>query len=186
MMKKLVFLMPLMFTLIAFSQNEKPITKGNIILSGGVAMKFVKTESTSVGSSTVSSFNLTLNPGISYFFIDNLTIGLNTDFTYASQDTKFYTLGVGPAIKYYFGNGIIIKAESTYAWLHELGRNDTYNIHYITFKPGVGYAFFINPKVSLEPSVNYEFRRYTEIMEGNDSKLKINSLLIEFSIVVFL
>jgi hypothetical protein len=187
-MKKLIFLLPLMCTIIAFSQTEKRITKGNMIISGGVAVAYSETKVTASGySSTNSIFELTLNPGISYFFIDNLAIGLNTDFIYYSQgNNKYYSLGIGPAIKYYFGNGILIKGESTYTWFKGLGSNDTYKNHYFTFKPGVGYAFFINSKVSLEPSVNYQFQSYKDLGGSNDYTAKTNSLQLELTIVVFL
>ncbi len=147
-----------MFTLSAFSQIERPLTKGNILISGGGTIQYSKINAT-IGTNTQKTnlFNISLNPGIAYFFIDNLALGLNTDFVYYSQgNNKYYSLGIGPSIKYYFGNGILIKGESTFSGLYALGENDTYKNHYFTFKPGVGYAFFINQKVSLEPSVNYE------------------------------
>ncbi len=116
------------------------------------------------------------------------TIGLITDFGYRSYtnfNNKYYSFGIGPTVKYYFGNGILIKGETTYDWLRGLGDNSGRN-NTLTFKPGVGYAFFINSKVSLEPSLNYRFMSYKAENEGNDYVAKTNSLLLELNFVIFL
>ena len=182
-MKKLIFLLPLMFTLSAFSQNEKPITKGNIIISGGGTIQYSKVNANSNYNQSI--FSVSLNPGIGYFFVNNLALGLTTNFNYYStENNKFYSIGIGPTIKYYFGNGILIKGESTFNSLHGIGDN-TANENTFSFKPGVGYAFFINSKVSLEPSLNYEFMGYKSDNDGNSFTLKTNSLQIELNIVVF-
>jgi hypothetical protein len=183
-MKKLIFLLPLIFTLSASSQTEKPITKGNMILSGGGTINYSKVK---LSNSTQPIFEISVNPGIGYFFVNNLAIGLITDFSYyTNMDyNKNYSIGIGPTVKYYFGNGILIKGESTYGGLRGLG-DSSFKSNTFTFKPGLGYAFFINSKVSLEPSLNYKYTSYTSEDEGNTYGAKSNNLQIELNIVIFL
>ena len=155
-----------------------------MIISGGGTINYSKVKSS---YDTQPIFEISLNPGIGYFFVNNLAIGLITDFSYyTNMDyNKYYSIGIGPTVKYYFGNGILIKGESTYGGLRGLG-DSSFKSNTFTFKPGVGYAFFINSKVSLEPSLNYEFMNYKVHDEGNDYVAKTNSLQIELNIVIFL
>jgi hypothetical protein len=95
-----------------------------------------------------------------------------------NNNNKYYSIGIGPTVKYYFGNGILIKGETTYDWLRGLGDNSARN-NTFTFKSGVGYAFFVNSKVSLEPSLNYEFMNYKAENDGNDYVAITNSLQLE-------
>ena len=116
-MKKLILLLSLAFCINAFSQIEKPITKGNMMLTGGASI-----QSNSIQTSydptlpLTGFFVISLTPGVSYFVKDNLAIGLNTNLSYYKQGSlKYYSIGVGPNIRYYFKNGIYIKADAMIA-----------------------------------------------------------------------
>jgi hypothetical protein len=191
-MKKLIFLLPLICTLNVFSQIEKPITKGNFIINGGGSIDYYKTTSKlNTSSMKQTVFQVSLNAGASYFVIDKLALGLNTSLGYyhsaINNTISDFTLGIGPTVRYYFGNGILLKGESLVTFTHGLGENKV-NSTYLTLKPGIGYAFFINPKISLEPSLNYEFEsvNYKETSTDETLTSKSNHLLIEFNIVIFL
>jgi len=183
-MKKLTLLMLLVFSLNAFSQVEKPITKGNILLEGGGTIQYSNVTS-DLGSKT-SIFDISLNPGFAYFIIDHLAIGLNTPISYYEQgNNDYYTLGVGPIVRYYFNNGLFLKTEASYSFLHGLESNIQVN-NYFSLKPGIGYAFFINQKVSLEPCLSYEFEN-TKFKSGSSTMTnKSNNLLVELKFSIFL
>jgi hypothetical protein len=182
-MKKLIFILPLMFTLISFSQTEKPITKGNIILSGGETFQYYRFHFENVNESKANILDLSFNPGFGYLIIDNLAIRLNTNIGNSDYGgaNKFYTLGVGPFVKYYFNNGLFVKTDSSYTYLHGIGSNTTTNKDY-SIIPGVGYAFFINQKVSPEPCLSYQYAHNNY----DDTIAKLNGVLLEIKLNIFL
>jgi hypothetical protein len=182
-MKKLIFLLPLMFTFIAFSQTEKPITKGNMIISGGGTIQFNKINTTNgPDTQSLDIFEASFNPGIAYFFIDNLAIGLNTTFGYSKYNSyKSYSVGAGPFVKYYFNNGLFVKTDFSYTYLHGVGSNET-KIKDYSIIPGVGYAFFLNQKVSLEPCLSYQYAHDN----ANETIAKMNGVLFELKLNIFL
>jgi hypothetical protein len=184
MMRKILVILFLLYPVISFSQIQKSITKGNIILSGGGTIQYQKDKfSDGSGSSQTTQFSVSLIPGFGYFVADNLAIGLNTIFIYSgAKDNKSYALGAGPVIKYYFNNGIFLKAEAGYSYIDNLS-TDADNEKYISLMPGVGYAFFINKKVSLEPCLVYEFNN---IDYNSTNNHKINSYRLELKLNIFL
>jgi hypothetical protein len=177
-MKKLIFLLPLMFSLISFSQSEKPIAKGNIILSGGGTIQYYKSNHE---GSVIKVTDISFNPGFGYFIIDNLAIGLNTNIGYSRyNNNKYYTLGIGPFVKYYFNNGLFLKMDLDYSYLREID-SETKEKNY-SIIPGVGYAFFINQKVSIEPCLSYQYVHNN----FNESIARINGVLFELKLNIFL
>jgi len=154
-MKKLLFLILLFAPLCAFSQIEKPVTKGNFIISGGGT---IESDHHKSGSYSYSSFGFIFEPGFGYFVKDNLAIGFNSTFGYAKMsDFKSYVLGIGPYVKYYFPNGVVLNFDTSFDYTHGSGTSSSQKINGLSLAPGVGYAFFLNSKVSLEPSVNYKY-----------------------------
>jgi hypothetical protein len=186
-MKNLILLLSLVFSLNAFSQVDKPITKGNIMLSGGGTISYSKIKSEySSSSSNNSLFSISLTPGFSYFIIDNLAIGLNVTMGYnGAKNNQFYTLGVGPLVKYYFNNGLFLNAEIGYNYTRGINHTDGV-IKFFSLKPGVGYAFFLNQKVSLEPSISYEFRNIKTDNIDISMINKVNNIMLELKFNIFL
>lgn len=186
-MKKLVLILSLAFSLNAFSQSEKPITKGNIMLSGGGAISYMKSQldySTSTSKSSV--FYISLTPGIYYFIIDNLALGINTTISYnGATNNKSFTLGVGPKVKYYFNNGLFLNAELGYSYLHGIS-NTSNNAKYFSCKPGIGYAIFLNQKVSLEPGFFYEINNNKNESSFAPVTYKTNTIMLELKLNLFL
>src|SRR5664279_488480 len=158
-MKKVILLLSSVCCLNGFSQIERPITKGNMILVGGGTILSNNVQTTSdILTSKNSIFTVSLTPGFDYFIIDNLAIGLNTSISYYKQDlTKYYGLGASPNIKYYFKNGLFIKAETIFSFMHGLGDTNTDRQNSYALVPGLGYAFFINQKVAFEPCLSYQY-----------------------------
>jgi hypothetical protein len=183
-MRKLILLFSVAFSLNAFSKIEKPVTKGNMILVGGGTIVSNKVQSTyGTNTSKTSVFTISLNPGFGYFIIDNLAIGLNTSISYYKQNsTKYYGLGAGPTIRYYFNNGFFIKAETSFSFLHGLDTNSSRQKSY-SLAPGVGYAFFINQKVAFEPCLSYI---YIHDNYNSDFIDRVNNIAFELNFSIFL
>jgi len=133
-----------------------------------------------------SVFSASLTPGVSYFIIDKLAIGLNATFSYdGSKNNKSYTLGIGPELRYYFSNGLFLNAEVDYNYLHYISNNSKAN--YFSFKPGVGYSIFLNQKVSLEPGIFYEIadQKFKRDSFG-DATIKTNTIMFDLTLNFFL
>jgi|WetSurMetagenome_2_1015567.scaffolds.fasta_scaffold124686_2 hypothetical protein len=179
-MKKLILLLLLALSLNSFAQIEKPITKGNRIISGaGSIESFHSGFHSPTGDFGANTFNLTLSPGVGYFIIDNLAIGINTDFSLTYQGGYgIYTLGLGPYARYYFKNGLFINGQLGYNLLHGLKNNNQKQKAY-SIIPGIGYAIFLNPKVSFEPSLNYRH------INGPDSNSQ-DGVFLELKLSIFL
>ena len=175
-MKKLVLLLSLAFSITSFAQIEKPITKGNMIISGAGSIESYRSR---YGDFASNTFNLSLSPGVGYFIIDNLAIGINTNFSITSQGGYgVYSLGLGPYARYYFKNGLFLNGELGYDLLHGLKNNGTKQKEY-SIIPGIGYAIFLNPKVSFEPSINYRH------VNGPDSNSR-DGVFLELKFNIFL
>ncbi len=181
-MKKLIFLLLLMLSINSYSQEKKPITEGNIILSGSGTIQSYHSETTTGTSLTKTSlFSLNLSPGVGYFIIDNLAIGGNLTVSYYKQGlNKYYTLGLGPWARYYFNNGIFVKGETNFVIFNGLGSNNSRQRSY-SITPGVGYAFFLNEKVSLEPCLSYIYS-HTHYADAVNERMNNLQLEVRFSI----
>jgi hypothetical protein len=183
-MKKLIFILLFAISFNSFSQVKKPITEGNIILSGsGTIQSYHSTTFSGTSYTKTSVFSFNLSPGAGYFIIDNLAIGGNLTLSYYKQgQNKYYTLGIGPWARYYFNNGVFVKGETNFVIFNGIGSNNSKQRSY-SLIPGVGYAFFLNEKVSLEPCLSYIYShtRYT-----SDMNQKINNLQLEMRLSIFL
>ncbi len=102
--------------------------------------------------------------GISYSERDDLSFGLGVNAGYMIEDnwmllgevgldysdSKWRSLSVGAKGRYYIEqNGLFLGAGVK--WLHEYK-----NVNDIQLTPEVGYCFFLNKNVTIEPSVYYD------------------------------
>lgn len=183
-MKKLISLLLLAITINSFSQVKKPITEGNIILSGSGTIQSSHSETTNGTSySKTSVFSFSLSPGAGLFVIDNLAIGGNLTISYYKQGlNKYYTLGIGPWVRYYFNNGVFVKGETNFVLFNGMGSNSSRQRSY-SIAPGVGYAIFLNQKVSLEPCLSYIYSHTRYSSELNE---RLNNLQLEVRFSIFL
>lgn len=156
----------------SFSQNEFPLKKGNITLDGEVYINYNKEKNESSGFSYENLeqkfLTVGLNPQVGYFVVDQLVVGLSIPLSYqksyASRNdlgSSYFAMGIAPYAKYYFVNKFFIQLSAGY----EFGKNKFENadtketIKGFTIIPTIGYAFFINSKISLEPSISYAYSK---------------------------
>ncbi len=193
MNKLILTIVIICFTINAFAQDEKPITKGNIIISGGVSAYFDKTSTESETSTNErQSFMSQMTPGVSYFIVDNFAVGLSAPLHFSKGETSHsYSYGLGPSASYYTNFGVVFKIESTFSIIHNINP-DLVNIpkDRITkdfrFSPSIGYAIFLNPKVSLEPAVSYGIMNKSTNTLSSDYISKSKRLNFEVTLNVFL
>ncbi len=180
-MRKIFAVLCLCIPLQSYCQIEKPVSKGNFTISGGGTIEYSKT---TMGDAKTSTHNFNFNPGLGSFIIDNLAVGLNTTFGIEKTSVKYYTFGAGPFAKYYFKNGVFLKTETFYSSTKAVGTGTTYKFSSFTIAPGIGYAVFLNSKISLEPSLNYRFDKYKSDAGSEDIKAK--TIFFELKLNLFL
>jgi len=185
---KLFIKFTLMFVIIFYSTNcysqiEKPITKGNITLGGDIDVDFGFQNSSYTidlidGIFEVEDKNLgiSINPTFGYFIYNGLVLGISPWYGYyysenittnnvfgELDDNSYHSnyIGINVFVKYYFKNSVFIGLESGYAY--EISKistlEDIYKSSTFALSPSVGYAIFINSKISIEPSFNYKFSK---------------------------
>ncbi len=136
-MKKIVAILAMLtMTIAANAQFEE----GKKYLAGSI-------NSLGMSYNGANGFQFGLAAHAGYFLRDNWL--LKGQLGYEHQNTNVNSLAVGAGVRYYIiQNGLFggINLQGVFAE----GRND--------FVPGVeiGYAFFINDKVTIEPSVYYD------------------------------
>jgi hypothetical protein len=189
------------------SSFTKPTLKGNLIIGGDFKFAFShayeKAYSNNIFISDsrfkIDAISLSISPEIGYFIIDGFVIGVSPTFTYSSTkstglissilvDMKGNSLGIGGNlfVKYYLKNCLFFEIESGYKYSKSTDNatnpfsNSTYSVI-----PSIGYAIFLNSKVSIEPKINYEFNYLSsKYSDSSTSKESVNgiSLSAQFSI----
>ncbi|QCR22153.1 autotransporter outer membrane beta-barrel domain-containing protein [Pontibacter sp. SGAir0037] len=152
----------------------KAKVKAGSILLGGNIQGSVLSVSDQITNPQVKDerqeINLLVNSKVGYFILHDFVAGLDVNLSHDSRRNKLdaeslpfrrtYLLG-GPFVRYYLDNGFF--GELTVA----AGLDNTYtknklNVWETSF--GVGYAHFINEKISLEPYISYRY--FNESYDG--------------------
>lgn len=90
-------------------------------------------------------------PMAGYFIINNLAIGASVDLTTADGFSEF---GIGPFVRYYVWSNLFAQAGLQYT----SSKVDPFDaVNSTRFGGGVGYSFFVNSAVAIEPSVQVDF-----------------------------
>ena len=117
------------------------IPKGTIMVGGSSNLNFT---SNNADAGDDSDFTLGAKGG--YFFSDNLVGGLNLYYNKYSEATDG-TFGIGPFVRYYVNGKIFLGAGfNSYS-------SGDFSSSEIPLE--VGYAFFLNDVVALEPELKY-------------------------------
>jgi outer membrane protein len=187
-MKNVFTLLFLLASVTLFSQVEKPITKGNFLIGGGASGNYNCNKSE---NDTLRHISVGINPSIGYFIIDGLAVGLSISPSYSSnlgknKQTSFFC-GFGPYLKYYTSSGFFVGA--TFYYSTEIQNSNYFNSitdkfesnknnsHGLGFTPEVGYAYFINSKIAIETSLNYNyyFSSYSAVYSSEITDIKGNN-----------
>ena len=113
--------------------------------------------------SKMKDFNLGLNLNGGYFIDNEVLIKGELGYGYQGEASSF---NLGAGARYYFeNNGIFVGAGGEVKW----NEFSDYHDKFLLYTPvEVGYAFFINRHVTVEPSVYYklcynEFKDHCEL-----------------------
>jgi hypothetical protein len=151
--------------------DEDSFTAGNMIIGGSGSFVYYKDK-----GATDATIGLSIDPTFAYFVIDGLAIGARLPINvYKSGGDRMYSFGIGPIIKYYTDYLMIFKLEGGYEYYRY---SSTDKAGSFSIKPGIGMSFLLNPKVSLEPAIYYEF--------NSVEKQSRNTIGIEIGLTIFL
>jgi hypothetical protein len=167
-MKKITLLTSAFFCLLSFTASAQ-ITKGSVLLGGGISGSKNKSENNNSQESTYSSFGI--SPAIGVAIKENTVVGLRLSYSHSKSEqpsgnipleqkqngysagvfyrrylglsTKFYLFGEAAA--YYYFN----KQENTYPGSVSSQESKSAGLN---FYPGVAYA--VNKRIHLEVGLN--------------------------------
>lgn len=159
MTKANLVLLIILFTLSStnlFAQDA--LKKGSYSLSGSVSFSSGKSESLNIESDHLTFM---LSPGITYFFMDNISAGIDVTYGYSeltwndgAQESKniIRPISIGPIFRFYFSTTTFIPfIEAGYQYSNTISGNNDSNSYF--FAGGINY--FLSNSVALEPYVKY-------------------------------
>jgi len=165
--------------------DEDSFAEGNMIIGGSGSIDYLKQKTIVDGNTTgeYSRTGININPVFAYFISNGLAVGATLPLSlYSSKGDKTYSLGIGPVIKYYTDYLAVLKFEGAFMYSH--APNWKGGSFYM--KPGIGMAFFLNPKVSFEPGLFYRLSTEKRKTDFSDTNYKTNSFGIELGLTIFL
>lgn len=156
-MKKLIITMALL-TGMVFVSKAQFILRGALITSGSVSMNFSNEKQEFVnGSAEYKHREISINPFLGYFLIDNLALGAGFDFGFRETgESSASNIAVMPMIRYYISEGFF--AQGSFG----IGSSSTkpfpgIEVKYNTtlWRVGAGYSIRITDTILLDPFVSY-------------------------------
>jgi hypothetical protein len=167
------------------AQTKSPIGQGTWIVGGSAA--WIHSARTSFGDAN----SLSLNPSALYFFRPHFAFGGSIDVGRQTDDfQKSTVLGIGPDVRYYFGDLTgktfpFLHAALRPSWLHSTtsngGKNDQDRLQ---ADVSAGLMQMIGTHVGLTGEVFYT-RDNLENEDGSDFHLKSYGLRFGFAALIF-
>lgn len=166
-----------LFCIILFlSEAHAQTEKGTLLLGGSAGMSFDSREGPNY-------FNVFVSPRIGIFVANRLALGAGVPFSFTSTgDFESSSIGIGPFMRYYFGNGKVSP------FLEARGSLNRFSSQYREINGGmatntsttrsgglgVGLAYFITPAISLESMLSYDATRVGNRMGSNSTRGTLN------------
>lgn len=178
-------------------QDNKPYDKGNFIIGGTIALSLEKEKDIKPGISplpdaiyTTNRKNFETHLDIGYFPLNHLAFGLRNELVFSNSKTSSeLTSGtiwdindkdflIGPFVRYYIDPGFFFEGYSGLGLTRNVINGAGFKIKNYALSAGLGYCFFLNKNVSIEPIVKYNYM-HNKVLETNED---ISTLNLSFSI----
>jgi len=159
----------------SFGQSEKPYFKGTFLTGGSFAINFEKDKEFLKGSppnADVTYINklrsIETSFQIGYFILNNLSIGIKSIIAFTNNitsdegssiiiwDIKDRDLITGPFFRYYLKPGLFFEGFGGFGFQNQETNDKRYKQIINAVSAGVGYSFFLNKFVALEPILSYD------------------------------
>jgi hypothetical protein len=177
----------------AFAQ----FTKGRMLAGGSIGFSSINDKS-STGSTTSTvgtTTSFTFSPNFGYFIIDRVAVGGNMAYT-TSKDNgnngtsdKASSFVLSPLARYYLDHRIFVQGTFGFGSGKDVSTSPTlssttrYGIG--QWSLGVGYAYFLNDHVAIEPIIKYQSQAEKADISGNP-KETYKGVVINIGIQVYL
>lgn len=173
MKNNLVFL-AICFTFAVVAAQAQP-TQGSILIGGTAGFT-----STSAGDGDVTQVNF--SPLIGYFVTDRVAVGGQLTMNFLGGDADGSTIGIGPAVRYYFnGSGPIrFFGQGNFNWQTVDIGEDFDSESGVGFGLGAGLDYFFNEHVALEAILGYNNFKFS------DSDDSINTFGLSIGVAAFI
>jgi hypothetical protein len=128
--------------------SAQTVNQGAWMLGGSVGFSSLKVKD---AENSTTYFNL--SPNVGYYIIDDLAIGARINFLSISEDGDSESnFGFGPFVRYYVTDPIFLQVgydleAAVLDWNLFLGGEGS------TLHAAVGYSWFLNSGVAIEPSL---------------------------------
>lgn len=131
----------------AFAQFDKGTKYVNTSLSG-LQMQYSKS----------SKFSLGLNASAGYFVADELALIGRAGYEHTFSGQKNNTFNLGAAARYYIRqNGLFLQGGLLYENNNTKAKSmDRVRVNNLFLTPEIGYCFYVNHFISIEPSIYYD------------------------------
>jgi outer membrane protein len=197
-MKKIIFTI-LLATVVGVASAQ--FSQGRMLVGGDFSFSS-NTEKAKGGGTTVTLGKTTtfeLGPQFGYFIIDNLAIGAALDVSLtmekpedADNEPEITTtvFALSPFVRYYLDQGIFFQGEfnlgsgKTKQSLGSISQETKFGLTGLGL--GVGYAYFLNDNVAVEPLIGYQTLTTTNKESDPESKFIDGGLFLRVGFQIYL
>jgi outer membrane protein len=175
-MKNLAIVMFLVLAFFGCHKTNAQFNRGRWIAGGNMSLTTAtsKTDLANLGEIKQTTINFSLGPQAGFFVINNLAVGAAVNFsasgtrgttidpstsTVVDMKSKSNSISFGPFIRYYLPASIFFEiktdfgaGKSSYSGGSFANEGKTSQFNY---SGAVGYAYFLNDHVALEPTIGY-------------------------------
>lgn len=196
MNKRMFFSFSVFFFIYASATAQ--IEKGRILASGSVGLSFQKYKEVYDGNtdSERNSTNFYLSPRAGYFITDAIAVGAGIDLSLSTtkfdDDEKYNGTSIffSPFVRYYFPQKFFGQFEfgigsSKDKWSYPNEPDDEYKAKSFLWSLGVGYAYFLNDHVAVEPMISYTSTTYTD-RDDTKEKDKYGNFMLQVGFSIYL
>lgn len=192
----LLYFLSFLVPLLSFSQTQE----GSILARGAFTVNFnnvkqeVDNDSRRLGSLTTLEFN----PSAGFFIIDGIAVGVALDWQRQSakdinnKRNIEHTLSLGPFGRFYTELGPFFQAQLSFGGGSDKERPEggpevVHRFGIFSWGIGLGYPYFLNDNISLEPLLLYRAQnRSRKTAGGSDEITKYRGLMIQFGLVYYI
>lgn len=172
MQNKILYSISFLFLLASFSASAQ-FEKGNISTGAGIDIASTFVAATKYNN---SYFNLSIEPALTYFIINNLAMGGRVNFTmnvYRREKLTAFLSEVGPTIRYYFGKKKVPNKKGFIQLTGGYASSTFLNDGHTSGRDGgyvgglIGFAYAVNKSVVMETSIGYNFNKQKDWVVHN-------------------
>ena len=173
------------FALIVFNGAFAQFNKGRMLASGSVSFSSSTQKFTNNGVTTTAGTqtDFSFGPGFGYFVADNIAVGAELVWGSSKSSpngiasTTNSSIAFAPFARYYLESGLFGEGTIGFGSVKAESGNVSQKESLSLWGLGIGYAYFLNDHVAIEPVVQYQSRSTKDDVNGGkytDAGLAIN------------